>query len=474
MIISINSGSRAKGWSHYVTNGTKAKPRNKDLIEVIEGDFEFGDYLCDNNKYEDSYYSLVLGFRGKPDKQILLQAYEDFKKHFFVGLNADEYHIDSIFHFDTDDSHIHIRIPKQNLLTNTHLQLYYDKIDRPRKELIQDYISLKYGFEIARETNREIIKEQSYEIVNKWRDDEDRISFDFSKKNFKKEAEQQVNSYIKEQLMSGHIDKLDDIKTILEEIGLNVERFGKDIKKDFSYVTVSNKTGKMRVRGEFYNEDFFKCTQEDRKIQIETNKKSFGNIDKDIRLKEVENKLKKENEKRFEVVKKLFKSSREKASKEHEKLTEKNIHNKEEKDVINRAIVERNRTSRTETIEFFESLRATADSLRKHSISNSTKLSEQHEQASKRVRNIIQESEINIQQIGKFEQQVSRFTKLREFGRKLTDYVRTAREYILNTYNDFKEKFTSDNKPKLEPIPDTSHLENNQSQIQQKQKRKKI
>ncbi len=333
---------------------------------------------------------------------------------------------------------------------------------------------MKYGFEIARETNREIIKEQSYEIVNKWRDDEDRISFNFSKKNLKKEAEQQVNSYIKEQLMSGHIDKLDDIKTILEEIGLTVERFGKDIKKDFSYVTVSNETGKMRVRGEFYNEDFFKSTQEDRKKQIKANKKSFGNIDKDTRLKEVENKLKKENKKRFEVVKKLFNKSRKKASKEFEKIIEENEKDKEQEDDIGRTVNERDRISRKETIEFFESLRETADSLREHSISNSKKLSEQHEQSSKRVRNIIQESEINIRQIGKFEQQVSRLTTLREFGRKLTDYVRTAREYILNTYNDFKEKFTSDNKPKLEPIPDISHLENNQSQIQQKQKRKKI
>lgn len=461
MIISINSGSNAKGWSYYVEYGTKAKPRDKNLIEKIEGDFVLGNYLCDNNKYQDSYYSLVLGFQGKPDREILLQAYEDFKKHFFVGLNEDEYHIDSIFHFDTDDSHIHIRIPKQNLLTNTHLQLYYDKIDRARKELIQDYISLKYGFEIARETNREIIKEQSYEIVNKWRDGENRISFNFSKKNLKKEAEQQVNSYIKELFLSGVIEKLEDIKTILEEEGLTVERFGKDIKKDFSYVTVSNETGKMRVRGEFYNEDFFKSTQEDRKIQIETNKKSFENIDKNTRLKEVENKLRKENEKRFEVVIKLFNTSRKKASYEFEKIIEENEKDKEQEDDTARTVNERDRTSRTERIEFFRSLRETADSLRKESISNSTKLSESHEQASRRIRSITKESESHFQQIGKYEQQISRFTNLaRELGRKLNSYISTAREYFLN----LKEKFTSESKPQLESIPDTSHLEESSNQ----------
>ncbi|XPV69781.1 MAG: hypothetical protein ACNI25_04220 [Halarcobacter sp.] len=280
-----------------------------------------------------------------------------------------------------------------------------------------------------------------------------------------------MNNYIKELLLSGVINKLDDIKTILEEEGLTVEKFGKDLKKDFSYVTVSNETGKMRVRGEFYNEDFFKCTQEDRKIQIKTNKKSFESVDKNTRLKEVENKLRKENERRFKVVKKLFNTSRKKASYEFEKIIEENEKDKEQEDDTARTVNERDRTSRTETIEFFRSLRETADSLRKESISNCTKLSESHEQASRRIRSITKESESNLRQIGKHEQQISRFTNLRrEFGRKLNTYISTTREYLLNIYNNLKEKFICESKPQLESIPDTSHLEESSNQNNTKRK----
>lgn len=155
MIISVNSGS--KGWSEYVIDGTKEKPRDKSKVYVLDGDLKLGDFLCKQNKYEDNYYSIVIGLKGKPNDEVIEEVYKDFKKHFFQGLYKDEYHIDAVVHKDTDDYHVHVRIPKQNLLTNTHLQLYYDKVDRKRKELIQDYISLKYGFEIARETSKKVL-----------------------------------------------------------------------------------------------------------------------------------------------------------------------------------------------------------------------------------------------------------------------------------------------------------------------------
>ncbi len=327
MIININSGSNAKGWSYYVVNGTKAKPRNKDLIELIEGDFELGDYLCDNNKYEDSYYSLVLGFQGKPDKEIVLEAYEDFKKHFFIGLNEDEYHIDSIFHFDTDDTHIHIRISKQNLLTNTHLQLYYDKIDRPRKELIQDYISLKYGFEIARETNKEIVKEQNHEHITKWREERGQEPFNFSNKKNKDKAQSEINTYISGLITSNLIEKREDITTVLEELELEVIKDnGLDLKKDFAYITVQNETGKMRVKGEFYHDRFWEHNTEDRRTQIESNQRIKQDTEPNReRFERVSKQLNKANEKRFNRVTELFEPARQRAYKQIDTTTSKAI-----------------------------------------------------------------------------------------------------------------------------------------------------
>lgn len=324
MIININSGS--SGWGNYVLYGTKKKPRDNSKVELLDGDISLGDYYSKNNKYEDSYYTVVLGFKGKPSKEVIEGAYNDFKEHFFKGFKEDEYHIDAVIHYDTDDTHIHARIPKQNLLTNTHLQLYYDKIDRSRKELIQDYISLKYGFEIARETNKEIVKEQSHEYINKWREERNQEPFDFSKKKGKDLAEKQINSYISDLITSNMIEKQEDIKTVLEELDLEVIKFDRDIKKDFAYVTVQNDTGKMRVKGEFYDGEFFSYNAKDRRTQIESNQRIKEHTEPTReRFERVSKQLNKANEKRFNRVTELFRASRERAINEIKTTTSKAI-----------------------------------------------------------------------------------------------------------------------------------------------------
>lgn len=621
MIININSGS--SGWGNYVLYGTKDKPRDNSKVELLDGDISLGDYYSKNNKYEDSYYTVVLGFKGKPSKEVIEGAYNDFKEHFFKGLSEDEYHIDAVIHYDTDDTHIHARIPKQNLLTNTHLQLYYDKIDRPRKELIQDYISLKYGLEIARETNKEIVREQSHEYIQKWREEQGvQEPFDFSKKKGKSLAEKQINSYISDLITSNMIEKQEDIRTVLEELDLEVIKFDRDRKKDFAYVTVQNDTGKMRVRGEFYDREFFSFNAEDRRTQIESNQRAKEHTEPNHeRFTRVQRELRKANEKRYNRVTELFKTARARANKQINETTSKAIainrqsvrreleHNRElikstynqdisnssnvrdnNRDNINdndktlssnereprtrstdsrsingdkqrtvqqssksiqeleeqsRASKERNRTatsnenskqainSRTERVasttdnaeriqrrevyihqehntdqrqrengnlgtkrgtesnfnphkevnnetsrtdtyernrkgrreraetlretrkartELYKSITETAESLREQSLSNSRELHPTHRNTTRDIQQrardiqgeheqVIQESESHLQQVGNIEHKSNRLTKLRQFGRKLTSYIETARSYIKDRYNDLKQRY---------------------------------
>ena len=322
MTVHIESGS--SGWGNYVLYGTKEKPRDSDKVELIEGDIGLGDRLCESNNYEESYYKIVLSFDKKVEKETALAVYEDFKKEFFVGFKPDEYHIDTVLHTDTDYDHFHMRIPKQNLKTDTHLQLYMDKIDRPRKELIQDHLSLKYGFEIAREKNREIFKEEAHEQINKWREQHNQKPFDFSNKKGQAEAEAQINGYLSELIKSGLIEKREDISTTLQELGLKIEKEnGLDIKKDFAYTTVSNETGKLRIKGEIHHDRFYEHSQKDRTAQIDNNKRiepDRGSIEE--RAKQVQRELRKANEKRFNKVTELFKSSRARAEREHKQTLE--------------------------------------------------------------------------------------------------------------------------------------------------------
>lgn len=323
MTIKVESGQ--SGWGNYVLYGTKEVPRDTDKVEFLEGDIALGDRLCESNNYQESYYRIVLGFEGKPSDEVMKSAYEDFKKEFFVGFKPDEYHIDAVVHKDTDNYHIHIRVPKQNLKTDTHLQLYMDKFDRPRKELIQDYISLKNGFNIARETNKKVFKDENtkIDIINKWRSEHNQKPFDLKSKDGQKHAEKEINTYISELTKSGLVESQNDIKRTLEDLGLKVEKFGTDIKKDFSYVTVSNDSGKMRIKGEIYKDEFWKFNREDRSSQLINNKRIGAEREPNQdRIKEVRRELNKANERRFNKVSELFKSSRARAEQEHTKTFE--------------------------------------------------------------------------------------------------------------------------------------------------------
>lgn len=423
MIINISSGNF--GWSDYVVNGTKSKPRAKDKVEIIDGDFELGDLLSKNNKYKESYYKIILGFQGKPNDDVIKAAYLDFKREFFTGFEEDEYHVDAIIHKDTDDYHIHVRIPKQNLVTNTHLQLYYDSIDRRRKELLQDYISLKYGFKIARDTNRPIFKENSLAHIQKWRKEHSQKPFEFNKKKNRLSFEKSVNSLIVMLHQENKINKFEDIKIVLEELNLKVERYGKDLKKDFSYVTVSNYSGKMRIKGEIYNKDFWNNDYETRQKQLEFNSKIFQEKEVGQRLIEVRKDLNKENEIRYKKIQDNFLKSRSKA------LKKINIQRQE------------NDTNRTEIRTRTESIKNEAETfirrIRKEREFIYQSLESDIEQEQVKQRKIISKSKENFRFVREFSERIREFTdSIRLSTSRISEYAGRINKYAKEILNRFK------------------------------------
>lgn len=475
MTINITSGS--SGWGNYVLYGTKDKPRDSDKVQFLEGDIALGDRLSQSNNYEESYYKIVLAFEGKPDDETIKNAYEDFKKEMFVGFNRDEYHIDAVVHKDTDNYHIHCRVPKQNLKTDTHLQLYMDKIDRPRKELIQDHLSLKYGFEIAREKDRKIFKDENtkIDIVNKWREEHNQKPFDFKTKQGQKEAEAQINSYVSDLIKSELISSQNDIKDTLQELGLKVEKFGHDIKKDFYYATVSNDTGKIRVKGDIYKDEFFKHNAKDRTASIENNRRIEPEREPNQeRAERVRRELNKANEKRFKTVTKLFKHSRERAEREHKQTLEvgrveslstnkhikhsnigviDNSNNKSNQFKEDTKLHKREndrRHKRTELSEISSQrayLRPTEKSLLLQNRLKDNRNARYYEQIIRRVaesretqQSVIREAERERKiEYTNFERVQS---KIRGFGEKISGAFDRVREKALNTINEMKEKLS--------------------------------
>lgn len=308
------------GWGEYVLNGTKIKPRNHDLVKVLKGDVEFGDRITNATAYIQNAYSIVISFKGKPNHKIIKSSLQDFEKYFMHGFEREEYHLDAVLHLDTDDYHVHVRIPKLNLKTGTQLQLYMDKNDRRRVNLIRDYIDLKYNLE-SPQNNRKLIAQRKDVCIQKWREEQRTQPCSFSKKRDREQAKQALHSFIKELHDADVIKSIDDIKSNLEMLELKFVRAGHDFQTDTHYLTFENESGKISLKGDLYNAGFWQYCREDRKKQISTNKQFRGTYSRSqSEYERVQTELKKELDKRYAGVTRRYKTARERADKEFKQL----------------------------------------------------------------------------------------------------------------------------------------------------------
>lgn len=315
MIIKIAGGNG--GWGNYVLNGSKEKPRDPEKIKILKGDIELGDRITSAGNWKENEYKIVLGFKGQPSEEKINEALEDFEKLFMHGFEKDEYHMDAVLHKDTDDYHVHIRIPKMNLKTETQLRLYMHSADKKRKELIADYIDIKHGFESPRENKRLVKSEVDY--INEWRAERQQKPFDFTKKKGRAEAVEAINGLVFELHEAGLINTRDDMQAAFQDYGLIVEKLGYDKNDEFHYITLSNSTGKIRVKGDIYGEQFWQHSRADRTEQIRDNRTSSDIFGRDTdQLKAIERELNRELEKRKQVLDGRYKTARERADEKYQ------------------------------------------------------------------------------------------------------------------------------------------------------------
>ena len=224
---------------------------------------------------------------------------------------------------------------------------------------------------------------------------------------------------------------------MLEELNLKVERFGKDLKKDFSYVTVSNENGKMRIKGEIYNEEFWKTNKSSRKEQINTNLREFTRSEEDQRFLNTRKALNKENEKRYKKVEELFLKSRERAVKQQQEIESKSkVLNtgKEEDDFTRTEIRRRVEDSRTDTENTIRRIRE-----KRILIYQSIESDIEREQTKQR--DSISKSEENIKSLGGIERRINHYTKsINDSTSRITGFVRRINEYVNKTIKRFKPK----------------------------------
>ncbi len=325
MTIKFQASGSGKGYGEYVLREYRnLSDEEREKITVLAGDMKLGDEIVKSSNYKDNAFNIILGFKGKITKAEAKAVLEDFEKLFMYGFYKEEYHLDAVLHQDTDNDHIHIRIPKKNLLTDTTLRLYMDSVDRERVNLIRDYLEIKHNLERV-EDNRKLVQDKTKEqIIQQHRAERGQEPFNFSKKKGRDKAQNYIVDYIAEAHEAGLINSIDDVKNLVEDLELEYVRSGHDFKTDTHYLTFKNETGKISLKGELFNERFYtEFTREDREKQIKSNKntrKTERGTNKT--LQELERALKKSLNRRYKEIEKRYEKSRQRARERNREIQE--------------------------------------------------------------------------------------------------------------------------------------------------------
>lgn len=321
MIVDIINGN-GLGWGTYVLG----RYRERNEAYTVLGDTLLGDMIC---KSADHYLSgnavkMVVSF-GDQDNVSSEEGrviVKEFVDKFMHGFRADEYHTDIVEHTDTEHLHYHIRIPKLNLLTGTQLKPYYHKSDLSYKKALIDYISDKYDL-VTGEANKKLIVDPYRKVdqIDRWRTQYGQEPFNLSTKSGRGEAEERLYDYFIEMNLNGFIDSLDDIVGELVSIGFEIVKIDRDRGKEFDYITVQNDTGKIRLKGDIYGQQFYGHSREDRSKAIKGNQ----SLDKGSRSdgqsrNNIEQTLQRESEKRLKWIDRQYGSARKRALQRIQKI----------------------------------------------------------------------------------------------------------------------------------------------------------
>lgn len=350
MIITVNSGSG--NLADYLINGNNNK-RDKEKVFILDGDLNLSKKISENTKYKDKHFHIIVSLKNKYDNESASKIYNDFKKELLNAYREDEVNISAVLHQDTNNTHFHCMIPKKNLLTNTKLDLYFDKRDRKRFELIRDYLDIKYN--LASPTVKSLKPtDKTNAITKNWKIDTQSIKTKKDKAQFEQEFLNQIH------LNMHHFKTHNELLKYLED-NMNIEKFGYDYKNDKFYATIKQSGTKQRIFSEIFNSGALKYTlnNDNEKVYEKFNFEDFLYSKKEIdlsnnKLLELREKLDIENEKYKTHIENRLSKSRQKAL---NKLNNISIPNEDKKISIASNITENKYpTFISQSKQFFEDL----------------------------------------------------------------------------------------------------------------------
>jgi len=301
----------------YLLFGTKKEPRDKEKVDVLEGNARLFLEIAKLNRYKTTSYNLLVSFvedkkeleeKLKKQGKTIQDVYNEFMNLLVRAFYDDEeLNIFSVGHSDTDNYHFHITIDSRNQLTDT--QLYFEKTRDFEKymRLVEKFVSLKYQVSLDVKPSlrnrgragvkkiKQILKERG-EYREQTRD----------------EIKEEITNILAEQIGLGAVNSREELIDFLESIeGLEITRAGKN------YITIKYGDMKVRLKGGIYDERRF----DEIKREI-TSDKTRTREDISRELERVSEELKKLQQELYQRIEKRFRTARERAKRELENSKE--------------------------------------------------------------------------------------------------------------------------------------------------------
>lgn len=433
------------------------------------------------------------------------QLIEDFERMLIPGLDKSRYNILWVEHTDKGRLELNFVIPKIDLESQKSLNPYYHKADLPRVEKWQDLQNLKYEFSNPKDPSKARTVEINSHIKKFNNDYEqlDKLLHNLAEQGELQNREQLIELLKNSGIEVTRTGK--DYLSIKLPDSKKARKFkGGIYHEQFTSIreieTISEKA-EHRVR-EYYNRDTREEQQRlVRELESYTQTKEREYRKKYPTVRERTQNKNREIEREFnrdtqeQTPKYRGNDKRETGAREQSQSNingSSNIHNNSsidnrgsnvnieqavqqgrlnnlsynkevENDSTRTSINARTptrestkyrdyRETRKARTELYKSITETAESLREQSISNSRELHPTHRNTTRDIqqririienehKQVIQQSESHLQQAGDIEHKSNGLTKLRQFGRKLTSYIETARSYIKDRYNDLKQRY---------------------------------
>ncbi len=494
-----------KGGSAKAVNYLLNHREQEGTARVLQGDPELTRQIINDIKFKQKTTVGCLSFEEKNiSEEMKYQLMQDFEKHLLPGMQ-DRYNILWVEHTDKGRLELNFVIPKIDLESQKSLNPYYHKADLPRIEKWQDLQNLTHDFTSPKDPIKARTLQTNSKEVGLSKDYEqlDKLLHNLTEQGQINNREQLIELLKSNSIEVTRTGK--DYLSIKLPESKKAKKFkGSIYDEQFTSTreieTISEKA-EQRVR-EYNNRDTRAEQQKlARQLEIYTRQKEQKYRELYPTVRERTQNKNREIEREFnrdtqeQTPKYRGNDKRETGAREQSQSNingSSNIHNNSSidnrgsnvnieqavqqgrlnnlsynKEAINdstRTTTDERTPTRESTkyrdyretrkarTELYKSITETAESLREQSISNSRELHPTHRNTTRDIqqririienehKQVIQQSESHLQQAGDIEHKSNGLTKLRQFGRKLTSYIETARSYIKDRYNDLKQRY---------------------------------